>query len=53
VFPRVENPTLAEASAVTDRIWPCVVLQWEWLGGNMPERAALPARVARRPVHVA
>jgi glycerol-3-phosphate dehydrogenase (NAD(P)+) len=53
VFPRVDNPTLAEASAVTDRIWPCVVLQWEWLGGKMPERAALPARRARRPVRVA
>ena len=49
-FPRVENPTPAEAAAVTDRIWPCVVLQWDWLGGKMPERAPLPRAVARQPV---
>jgi hypothetical protein len=49
----VENPTLAEAAAVTDRIWPCVVLQWDWLGGKMPERAQLPVAVVRQPVHAA
>jgi glycerol-3-phosphate dehydrogenase (NAD(P)+) len=32
-FPRVERPSAALAGAVTDRIWPCVELQWEWLGG--------------------
>jgi 1-acyl-sn-glycerol-3-phosphate acyltransferase len=32
-FPRVESPSPALAAAVTDRIWPCVELQWEWLGG--------------------
>ena len=26
--------------AVTDRIWPCVMLQWEWLGGLPPIRRA-------------
>ena len=52
-FPRVENPSLAEAAAVTDRIWPCVLLQWDWLGGKMPEQAQLPMVVARQPVHVA
>jgi len=41
-FPRVENPTQAEALAVTERIWPCVVLQWDWLGGKMPPRPAAP-----------
>ena len=41
-FPRVENPTLAQAGAVTDRIWQCVELQWDWLGGPMPERPPLP-----------
>jgi glycerol-3-phosphate dehydrogenase (NAD(P)+) len=37
-FPQVEaaSPTLARA--VTDRIWPCVMLQWEWLGGLPPLR---------------
>src|SRR6202000_950449 len=37
-FPRVENPSPALAGAVTDRIWPCVMLQWEWLGGLAPVR---------------
>jgi glycerol-3-phosphate dehydrogenase (NAD(P)+) len=32
-FPRVERPSAALAGAVTDRIWPCIELQWEWLGG--------------------
>jgi 1-acyl-sn-glycerol-3-phosphate acyltransferase len=37
-FPQVEEPSKALASAVTDRIWPCVMLQWEWLGGLPPIR---------------
>jgi glycerol-3-phosphate dehydrogenase (NAD(P)+) len=52
-FPRLENPALAEAAAVTDRIWLCVVLQWDWLGGKMPERVQLPVAVARQPVAAA
>jgi glycerol-3-phosphate dehydrogenase (NAD(P)+) len=32
-FPKVAAPSHALAGAVTDRIWPCVELQWEWLGG--------------------
>ena len=39
-FPRVEGPSPALAGAVTDRIWPCVMLQWEWLGGLPPIRRA-------------
>ena len=39
-FPRVEQPTARLATAVTDRIWPCVALQWEWLGGTPPVRRA-------------
>jgi 1-acyl-sn-glycerol-3-phosphate acyltransferase len=39
-FPHVEAPSRALAAAVTDRIWPCVELQWEWLGGT-PSRAAV------------
>jgi glycerol-3-phosphate dehydrogenase (NAD(P)+) len=39
-FPRVENPTPALARAVSDRIWPMVMLQWEWLGGLPPIRRA-------------
>jgi 1-acyl-sn-glycerol-3-phosphate acyltransferase len=37
-FPHVEQPSLQLAGAVTDRIWPCVMLQWEWLGGLPPVR---------------
>jgi glycerol-3-phosphate dehydrogenase (NAD(P)+) len=39
-FPCVENPTSALAGAVTERIWPLVMLQWEWLGGLPPIRRA-------------
>ena len=39
-FPKVQAPSRALASAVTDRIWPCVMLQWEWLGGLPPLRRA-------------
>jgi glycerol-3-phosphate dehydrogenase (NAD(P)+) len=37
-FPQVDQPSRALAGAVTDRIWPCVMLQWEWLGGLAPVR---------------
>jgi glycerol-3-phosphate dehydrogenase len=36
----VENASPALATAVTERIWPCVMLQWEWLGGLPPIRRA-------------
>jgi glycerol-3-phosphate dehydrogenase (NAD(P)+) len=39
-FPLVEDASPALARAVTDRIWPCVMLQWEWLGGLPPIRRA-------------
>ena len=39
-FPRVESASPALAAAVTDRIWPNVMLQWEWLGGLPPLRRA-------------
>jgi glycerol-3-phosphate dehydrogenase (NAD(P)+) len=40
-FPRVEQPSPELARAVTERIWPCVALQWEWLGGLAPVRRAV------------
>ncbi len=46
-YPRVEQPSRQLAQAVTDRIWPCVALQWEWLGG---EPALRRATVADAPV---
>jgi glycerol-3-phosphate dehydrogenase (NAD(P)+) len=39
-FPRVEEPSRFLAGEVTERIWPCVELQWEWLGGLPPLRTA-------------
>ncbi len=39
-FPQVQAPSRTLATAVTDRIWPCVMLQWEWLGGLPPLRRA-------------
>jgi 1-acyl-sn-glycerol-3-phosphate acyltransferase len=39
-FPRAERPSRELAAAVTDRIWPLVMLQWEWLGGLPPLRRA-------------
>jgi glycerol-3-phosphate dehydrogenase (NAD(P)+) len=39
-FPQVETATGPLAAAVTDRIWPNVMLQWEWLGGLPPLRRA-------------
>src|SRR5439155_17438837 len=39
-FPTVDNASRSLAAAVTDRIWPCVMLQWEWLGGLPPIRRA-------------
>src|SRR5439155_21625879 len=39
-FPHVETATSQLAAAVTDRIWPNVMLQWEWLGGMPPLRRA-------------
>src|SRR3954463_3057245 len=39
-FPHVHEPSLALAGAVTERIWPCVQLQWEWLGALPPLRSA-------------
>jgi glycerol-3-phosphate dehydrogenase (NAD(P)+) len=39
-FPHVERPSPALAATVTDRIWPSIELQWEWLGGLPPLRKA-------------
>ncbi len=39
-FPSVPEASPELAQAVTDRIWPNVMLQWEWLGGLPPIRRA-------------
>ena len=53
-FPRVEHASPQLAAAVTDRIWPNVMLQWEWLGGLPPlRRAAVIGAGARRRARLA
>ncbi len=51
-FPTGGTASPKLATAVADRIWACVSLQWEWLGGERPAegRAAEPpsARERRR-----
>jgi glycerol-3-phosphate dehydrogenase (NAD(P)+) len=47
-FPIPERATPALAAAVTERIWTCVNLQWEWLGGVPAQR---PEREHRRAPH--
>jgi|SRR5579884_3096648 len=42
MFPTVERCSPSLARAVTQRVWACVSLQWEWLGG---EKAAHDATV--------
>ena len=44
-FPRVERPSPRLAEEVTARLWPCVELQWNWLGGDQLE---LPAEEPQR-----
>jgi glycerol-3-phosphate dehydrogenase (NAD(P)+) len=39
-FPHVERPSAHLADEVTARIWPCVELQYEWLGGLPALRTA-------------
>lgn len=39
-FPHVDEPSPTLARAVTARIWPCIELQWEWLGGTPTLRRA-------------
>jgi glycerol-3-phosphate dehydrogenase (NAD(P)+) len=53
-FPKVGHASPQLAGAVTDRIWPCVELQWEWLGGarRAPDPAAAVAEGAARTATV-
>jgi hypothetical protein len=35
-YPIAERPSPRIALGVAERIWACVSLQWQWLGGEMP-----------------
>jgi 1-acyl-sn-glycerol-3-phosphate acyltransferase len=53
-FPIAESPSPSIALGVAERIWACVSLQWQWLGGASPvlpeelskESSQRPARAA-------
>ncbi|HEY2719582.1 MAG TPA: lysophospholipid acyltransferase family protein [Solirubrobacteraceae bacterium] len=50
-FPTGGTASPKLATAVADRIWACVSLQWEWLGGERPAEdrvEAAPARERKR-----
>ncbi len=49
-YPTVERCSPALAGAVTERIWACVSLQWEWLGGEQPARGAPEPQIDRGEV---
>jgi 1-acyl-sn-glycerol-3-phosphate acyltransferase len=45
-FPRIDRPSPDLANEVTARVWPCVELQWGWLGGPLPGEPG-----AKAPAH--
>jgi hypothetical protein len=49
-YPTVESCSPALASAVTERIWACVSLQWDWLGGEQAAHPALPQELSKREI---
>jgi 1-acyl-sn-glycerol-3-phosphate acyltransferase len=55
LFPTVQLSSPALAAAVTQRVWACVSLQWEWLGGAKAahEPAASDAAQEREIPHAA
>jgi glycerol-3-phosphate dehydrogenase (NAD(P)+) len=52
-FPKVANPSPFLGGEVTERIWPCVQLQWEWLGGLPPLRTAAVVGAGRTGTSIA
>ncbi len=48
-FPTVEQPSPVLAAGMTARIWACVSLQWEWLGGAGTPRDGSPRSRRRAP----
>jgi 1-acyl-sn-glycerol-3-phosphate acyltransferase len=45
-YPKLERPSPRLAQEVTARLWPCVELQWKWLGGDQVEAETAEERVA-------
>src|SRR5580692_756974 len=49
-YPTVQSCSPALAAAVTERIWACVSLQWDWLGGAESMSPALGDAAPRREI---
>lgn len=49
-FPTVQKSSPQLAAAVTQRVWACVSLQWEWLGGETRPPALEPPGRDQPPV---
>jgi glycerol-3-phosphate dehydrogenase (NAD(P)+) len=49
-YPVVESCSPALASGVTERIWACVSLQWDWLGGAKAADPVLSQAPAKREI---
>jgi glycerol-3-phosphate dehydrogenase (NAD(P)+) len=49
-YPTVESCSPALASAVTERIWACVSLQWDWLRGDVTPKPAQLDEAPRREI---
>jgi glycerol-3-phosphate dehydrogenase (NAD(P)+) len=49
-FPTVDSCSPALAAGVTERIWACVSVQWDWLGGAKRPRPALGDGGPRREI---
>ncbi|MGO9750954.1 MAG: 1-acyl-sn-glycerol-3-phosphate acyltransferase [Solirubrobacteraceae bacterium] len=52
-FPHAPDASPQLAAAVTARIWPCVMLQWEWLGGLPSIRRAVVIGAGRSGTRLA
>ena len=49
-YPVLESCSPALAAGVTERIWACVSLQWDWLGGAKAAAPKLDEGPARREI---
>ena len=50
LFPTAKHSSPALAGAVTQRVWACVSLQWEWLGGAKAPREASAGEAPEREI---
>jgi glycerol-3-phosphate dehydrogenase (NAD(P)+) len=50
LFPTVEHCSPTLAAGVTERVWACVSLQWDWLGGAKAPPPALIHEASRREI---